>query len=81
MDGKIRVAVRMIYHKAVKPSADIIEFDHETWMEFLHGDVETRKKIVCRMTWNEEYTYKVRDVAWFPLEDQDICNINIYRMH
>lgn len=50
-------------------------------MEFLHGDVETRKKIVCRMTWNEEYTYKVRDVAWFPLEDQDICNINIYQMH
>lgn len=77
MDGKIRVAVRMIYHKAVKPSADIIELDHETWMEFLHGDVETRKRIVCRMTWSEDYSYKVRGIAWFPLNDQEILSATI----
>lgn len=72
MEDKIRVAVRMIYYKAVNPSANIIELDSDTWREFLHGDIETRKKIVCRLVWDENYTYIVRDIAWFPLSNQSI---------
>lgn len=68
----MRLAVRKIFHKAATPSCDIIDLDAETWMKFLHGDIMTRKKIVCKVTGDESMIYYIKDIAWIPLEDQDL---------
>ena len=48
------LAVRKIYYKAVTPSCDVIDLDYDTWMKFLHGNNETRKEIVCKVTGKED---------------------------
>lgn len=50
----MRIAVRKIYYKAVTPSCDVIDLDYDTWMKFLHGNNETRKEIVCKVTGKED---------------------------
>ena len=68
----MRLAVGKIFYKAVTPSCDIIELDYDTWMKFLHGNNETRKQIVCKATGKENMISYTREIAWFPLEDQNL---------
>ena len=66
------LAVRKIYYKAVTPSCDVIDLDYDTWMKFLHGNNETRKEIVCKVTGKEDMIGHTREIAWFPLENQSL---------
>ena len=68
----MRLAVRKIYYKAVTPSCDVIDLDYDTWMKFLNGNNETRKEIVCKMTGKEDMIGYTREIAWFPLEGQNL---------
>ena len=68
----MRLAVRKIYYKAVTPSCDVINLDYNTWMKFLHGNNETRKEIVCKVTGKEDMIGYTREIAWFPLEGQNL---------
>lgn len=68
----MRLAVRKIYYKAVTPSCDVIDLDYDTWMKFLHGNNETRKEIVCKVTGKEDLIGYTREIAWFPLEGQNL---------
>lgn len=68
----MRLAVRKIYYKAVTPSCDIIELDYDTWIKFLHGDNMTRIEIVCKATGKEDMICHTREIAWFPLEGQNL---------
>ena len=69
---QMRLAVRKIYYKAVTPSCDVIDLDYDTWMKFLHGDNESRKEIVCKVTGKEDMIGHTREIAWFPLEGQNL---------
>lgn len=69
---QMRLAVRKIYYKAVTPSSDVFDLDYDTWMKFLHGDNETRKEIVCKVTGKEDMIGHTREIAWFPLEGQNL---------
>ena len=69
---QMRLAVRKIYYKAVTPSCDVIDLDYDTWMKFLHGNNETRKEIVCKVTGKEDMIGYTREIAWFPLENQSL---------
>lgn len=66
------LAVRKICYKAVTPSCDVIDLDYDTWMKFLHGNNETRKEIVCKVTGKEDLSGYTREIAWFPLEGQNL---------
>ena len=68
----MRLAVRKIYYKAVTPSCDVIDLDYDTWIKFLHGNNETRKEIVCKVTGKEDMIGYTRVIAWFPLEGQNL---------
>lgn len=68
----MRLAVRRIYHKPVIPSCEVIELDDETWKKFLYGDNMTRKTIVCRAIGKENMVRYTREIAWFPLESQEV---------
>ena len=68
----MRLAVRKIYYKAVTPSCDVIELDYDMWMKFLHGSNDTRKEIVCKVTCKDDMIGYTREIAWFPLEDQNL---------
>lgn len=68
----MRLAVRKIYYKAVTPSCDVINLDYDTWIKFLHGDNLTRKTIVCQVTGKENMISYTREIAWFPLDGQNL---------
>ena len=68
----MRLAVRKIYYKAVTPSGEVIGLDYDTGRKFLHGDNETRKEIVCKVTGKEDMIGHTREIAWFPLEGQNL---------
>ena len=53
----MKLVVRCIYYKPVTPSCDVIEWDHETWIKFLHSD-SMRDRINM-----------VLELAWIPLGD------------
>jgi len=67
----MKIAVRCIYYKAVTPSCDIIDLPYDQWMDFLHGDNDTRRKIVCRVLDKEYMSTYIREIAWIPLADQN----------
>lgn len=67
----MRVAIRCIYFKPVKPSCDIIDMDEDTWFAFLYGDKAIRIEIALKLLNRESFRMKVRDIAWFPMSGQN----------
>lgn len=67
----MRIALRCIYYKAVKPSCDIVDMDDATWKEFLHTGGNKRKEIALKLLDKEWLMSYVKEVVWIPLEGQD----------
>jgi len=67
----MRIAVRLIYYKAVTPSMDILELDDETWRKFLYGSNRKRIETVCSLRGSEGLASYVRECAWIPLDGQN----------
>lgn len=67
----MRIAVRLIYYKAVTPSMDIFDLDDETWTHFLYGSNRKRIETICSLKGSDHMTTHVRECAWIPLEGQN----------
>ena len=66
----MKVAIALIYDKAVKPSFFIIEMSLEDWRKFLHGNQRVRQEmIVPKVAPSVEES--VRELVWIPLDDQN----------
>ena len=66
----MKIAIALIYDKAVKPSFFIIEMSLEDWREFLHGNQRVRQDmIVPKVAPSVEGS--VRELVWIPLDDQN----------
>ena len=66
----MKVAIALIYNKAVKPSFFIIEMSLEDWRKFLHGNQRVRQEmIVPKVAPSVEES--VRELVWIPLDDQN----------
>lgn len=69
----MRLVVQLIYYYPVTPRCDVINMEDDLFGEFLKGDDEKRKKIVCEAL-QYEYSHKVKAVTWFPLDGQEkVC--------
>ena len=69
-ETKVRVAISLIYYKAVKPSFFIVEMSLEDWRKFLHGSQRVRQEmIVPKVAPSVEGA--VRELVWIPLDDQN----------
>ena len=66
----MKVAIALIYYKAVKPSFFIVEMSLENWRKFLHGSQRVRQEmIVPKVAPSVEGS--VRELVWIPLDDQN----------
>ena len=66
----MKVAIALIYYKAVKPSFFIVEMSLEDWRKFLHGSQRVRQDmIVPKVAPSVEGS--VRELVWIPLDDQN----------
>lgn len=67
---KIRVAIALIYYKAVTPGYFIVEMSWDVWRRFLFASQRVRQDIVVpKLAPNVEG--KVRELVWIPLDNQD----------
>ncbi len=67
----MKIVVRCIYYKAVTPSCDIIEMEHDNWLEFLHADPNKRKDIALKLIGKEFLSTHVKEMVWIPLDGQN----------
>ena len=68
----MRIAVRFIFCKSVTPTFDVIEMEDKPWTDFLHAEsMDTRIDMVLKHlgTTREFLPGKIRELAWFPLDD------------
>ena len=70
----MKVAIALIYYKAVKPGFFIVEMSLEDWRKFLHGSQRVRQDmIVPKVAPSVEGS--VRELVWIPLDDQNKLQI------
>ena len=70
----MKVAITLIYYKAVKPGFFIVEMSLENWRKFLHGSQRVRQEmIVPKVAPSVEGA--VRELVWIPLDDQNKLQI------
>ena len=66
----MRVAIVLIYYKAVKPGFFIVEMSLEDWLKFLNGNQRVRQEmIVPKVAPSVEDS--VRELVWIPLDGQN----------
>jgi hypothetical protein len=70
----MKVAIALIYYKAVTPGFFIVEMSMEDWRKFLHGNQRVRQEmIVPKVAPSVESS--VRELVWVPLNDQSKLQI------
>jgi len=79
----MKVAITLIYYKAVKPGFFIVEMSLENWRKFLHGSQRVRQEMIVPKV-APSVDGSVRELVWIPLDDQNKLQIidenNIIKM-
>ena len=70
----MKVAIALIYYKAVKPGFFIVEMTSEDWHKFLHGSQRVRQEMVVPKV-APSVEGMVKELVWIPLNDQNKLQI------
>lgn len=70
----MKVAITLIYYKAVKPGFFIVEMSLENWRKFLHGSQRVRQEMIVPKV-APSVDGSVRELVWIPLDDQNKLQI------
>ena len=66
----MKVAIALIYYKAVKPGFFIVEMSLDDWRKFLQGNQRVRQEmIIPKVAPSVEGT--VKELVWIPLDNQN----------
>ena len=69
-DTKVRVAISLIYYKAVKPGLFIVDLSWGVWRKFLNASQRERQEmIVPKIAPSVEGS--VKELVWIPLGNQN----------
>ena len=69
-DTKVRVAISLIYYKAVKPGLFIVDLSWDVWRKFLNASQQERQEmIVPKIAPSVEGS--VKELVWIPLGSQN----------
>ena len=69
-DTKVRVAISLIYYKAVKPGLFIVDLSWDVWRKFLNASQQERQEmIVPKIAPSVEGS--VKELVWIPLGNQN----------
>ena len=73
-DTKVRVAISLIYYKAVKPGLFIVDLSWDVWRKFLIASHRERQEmIVPKIAPSVEGS--VKELVWIPLGNQNKLQI------
>ena len=69
-ETKVRVAISLIYYKAVKPGLIIVDLSWDVWRQFLNASQRVRQEmIVPKVAPSVEGS--VKELVWIPLGNQN----------
>ena len=69
-ETKVRVAISLIYYKAVKPGLFIVDLSWDVWRKFLNASQRERQEmIVPKIAPSVEGS--VKELVWIPLGNQN----------
>ena len=69
-ETKVRVAISLIYYKAVKPGLFIVDLSWDVWRKFLNASQRVRQEmIVPKVAPSVEGS--VEELVWIPLGNQN----------
>ena len=68
-DTKVRVAISLIYHKAVKPGLFIVDMSWDVWRKFLFASQRVRQEIIVPKV-APSVEGSVKELVWIPLGNQ-----------
>ena len=69
-ETKVRVAISLIYYKAVKPGLFIVDLSWDVWRQFLNASQRVRQEmIVPKVAPSVEGS--VKELVWIPLGNQN----------
>lgn len=69
-ETKVRVAISLIYYKAVKPGLFIVDLSWDVWRKFLGASQRVKQEmIVPKVVPSVEGM--VKELVWIPLDNQN----------
>lgn len=68
-DTKVRVAISLIYYKAVKPGLFIVDLSWDVWRKFLNASQRERQEIIVPKV-APSVEGSVKELVWIPLGNQ-----------
>ena len=69
-ETKIRVAISLIYYKAVKQGLFIVDLSWDVWRKFLNASQRQRQEIIVPQV-APSVEGSVKELVWIPLGNQN----------
>ena len=73
-DTKVRVAISLIYYKAVKPGLFIVDLSWDVWRKFLNASQRERQEIIVPKV-APSVEGSVKELVWIPLGSQNMLQV------
>ena len=73
-ETKVRVAISLIYYKAVKPGLFIVDMSWEIWRRFLSASQRQRQEMIVPKV-APSVDGSVKELVWIPLNNQNKLQI------
>lgn len=73
-EKNVRVAIGLIYYKAVKPSMFIVDMSWDVWRKFLFASQRVRQEMMVPKLAPSVENH-VRELVWIPLNNQNKLQI------
>ena len=70
----MKVAITLIYYKAVKPGFFIVDMSSDDWRKFLHGSQRVRQDMIVPKV-APSVEGMVKELVWIPMDDQNKLQI------
>ncbi len=70
----MKVAIALIYYKAVAPTYFIVEMCGDSWHQFLHSNQRVRQEMIVPKL-KPHLVCTVREMVWLPLDNQNKLQI------
>ena len=69
-ETKVRVAISLIYYKAVKPGLFIVDLSWDVWRKFLNASQRVRQEMIVPQV-APSVEGSVKELVWIPLGGQN----------
>ena len=69
-ETKVRIAISLIYYKAVKPGLFIVDMSWDVWRKFLYASQYNKQDMIVPKV-APSVDGSVKELVWIPLDNQN----------